>query len=359
MSDNNDNKSAPNAPQSEMLVYVAEDGRTRVECRFQSETIWLSQKLMADLFDKDVRTINEHLQNLYEEGEIAPEATIRKFRIVQNEGARQVTRIIEHYSLEAILAVGFRVRSPRGVQFRQWANNRLHEYLVKGFALDDKRLKNPPIDGTGIPDYFDELLERIRDIRASEKRVYLRVREIFALAADYLPNVKKTTEFFKTIQNKLHFAATGATAAEIIARRANSKKLNMGLTSWKNAPEGQITKADIGIAKNYLNAQEIDGLNRIVVMWLDFAEDQAKRRQQIFLNDWEKRLDDFLAFNERAVLGDAGSISNKDAKAKAESEYKAFVKSRRKLLEDEGEKENMRALEQAAKQLPSGKSKSE
>lgn len=222
-----------NPPTGEVLLYTTPDGKTRVECRFEEETIWLSQALMAELFDVTVPTVNEHLKGLYEAEELDPGATIRKFRIVRQEGQRQVARLIEHYNLEAIVAVGFRVRSSRGTQFRKWANARLQEYLVKGFTMDDERLKNPPVDGSGIPDYFDELLERIRDIRASERRVYLRVREIFALSADYEPAAKETTQFFKVIQNKLHFAATGETAAELIAHRAKSEQPNM-LISVKN-----------------------------------------------------------------------------------------------------------------------------
>jgi hypothetical protein len=204
----------------ELILYVTEDGRTRVECRFEDETLWLSQALMATLFQKDVRTINEHLQNLFSEGELEPEATIRKFRIVRQEGSRGVARTIEHYNLDAILAVGFRVRSPRGTQFRRWATERLREYLIKGFTMDDERLRNPPVDGSGVPDYFDELLERIRDIRASERRMYLRVKEIFALAADYEPARADVTHFFQVVQNKLHYAATGRTAAELIVESA-------------------------------------------------------------------------------------------------------------------------------------------
>lgn len=342
----------PTAPLGEVLVYTSEDGQTRVECRFESDTIWLSQALMAELFAKDVRTINEHLQNLFAEGELEPEATIRKFRIVRTEGTRQVTRLIDHYNLEAIVAVGFRVRSTRGTQFRKWANTRLQEYLVKGFTMDDQRLKNPPVDGSGIPDYFDELLERIRDIRASEARVYLRVREIFAMAADYDASAKEVGTFFKTIQNKLHFAATGQTAAEIIAGRADRTAQNMGLTSWKTAPDGPVRKGDVTTAKNYLNEAEIDGLNRIVVMWLDFAEDQARRRKQVFLRDWETKLDEFLAFNDRDVLPNAGRISHKSAKAHAEAEYDAYATERRRLLEAEGERARLDALEAEAKRLP-------
>jgi hypothetical protein len=333
-------------PTGELVLYQTEDGRTRVECRFEKETLWLSQALIADLFEKDVRTINEHLQNLYEEAEILPEATIRKFRIVRREGARTVARDIEHYNLDAILAVGYRVRSERGSQFRRWATERLTEYLVKGFTMDDRRLKNPPVAGSGAPDYFDELLERIRDIRASERRMYLRVREIFALAGDYDSSSGRTHEFFQTIQNKLHFAATGLTAPELISTRADRTKPNMGLTSWKS---GAVRKADVTVAKNYLNANEIGELNRIVTMWLDFAEDQARRRKQVFLRDWETKLDDFLRFNERAVLAGKGHITKADADGHAEAEYEEFAARRRELLEAEGERDQIAALEHTAR----------
>ncbi len=216
------------AGRGEILLYQTGDGRTRVECRFQDDTIWLSQAMMAELFQKDVRTINEHLQSIYDDGELGAEATIRKFRIVRREGPREVARRIEHYSLDAILAVGYRVRSQRGTQFRRWATERLREYLVKGFVLDDERLKNPPSPALGVPDYFDEMLARIRDIRSSEKRMYLRVKEIFAMAADYEPSSEQTTLFFRVMQNKLHFAATGLTAAELIKRRADHALPNMG-----------------------------------------------------------------------------------------------------------------------------------
>ena len=334
-------------PTSEFLLYRTEDGRTRVECRFEEETLWLTQALMAELFDRDVRTINEHLKTIYAEAELEPEATIRNFRIVRQEGGRQVGRLIEHYNLDAILAVGYRVRSGRGTQFRQWATARLREYLVKGFTMDDERLRNPPVVGSGVPDYFDELLERIRDIRASERRMYLRVREIFTLAADYRPSVKETTTFFKTIQNKLHFAATGLTAPEIIRQRADHSLPNMGLTTWKR---DKVRKSDVTTAKNYLTAEEIDGLNRIVVMWLDFAEDQAKRRKQIFLKDWQTKLDEFLAFNERKVLDNAGKMRKKAADTHAGAEYERFATRRRALLEAEGEREQIQALDDLAKQ---------
>ena len=344
------------APAGEFLLYETEDGRTRIECRFEDQTLWLSQALIGELFQKDVRTINEHLLNIYEEGELTPEATIRKFRIVRQEGSRDVARLIEHYNLDAILSVGYRVRSPRGTQFRRWATERLREYLVKGFTMDDERLKNPPVAGSGVPDYFDELLERIRDIRASERRMYLRVREIFALAADYAPSNKDAIQFFKVIQNKLHFAATGKTAAELIAQRADHIQPNMGLQTWKG---DVVRKGDVTIVKNYLREEEISELNRIVVMWLDYAEDQARRRKQIFLKDWETKLDEFLRFNERDVLTHKGSVRKKTADAHAQAEYEQFAERRRILREAEGERVNLEALEAIAKQVPMTKTAQE
>ena len=333
-------------PQSQIILYQTEDGETRIQCRLENETLWLTQTLIAELFQKDVRTINEHLINIYNEGEQSRDSTIRKFRIVRLEGSREVAREIEHYSLPAILAVGFRVRSPRGTQFRQWATARLGEYLVKGFTMDDERLKNPP--GLGTPDYFDELLERIRDIRASEKRVYLRVREILALAADYKPNEAQTQQVFRTVQNKLHFAATGKTAPELIAERADAAKANMGLRSWKGEV---VRKGDVTVAKNYLSQEEIGELNRIVVMFLDFAEDQARRRKQIFLGDWQTRLDEFLRFNDRNVLPDGGRVSRDAADEKARAEYEQFAARRREHLEADA----LRELEGQARRLPKPK----
>ena len=341
--------SKPLPPTGEIVLYPTEDGRNRVECRFAGETVWLTQALMAELFAISIPTVNEHLKGIYEDQELDPEATIRKFRIVRREGEREVARNLDHYSLDAILAVGYRVRSPRGAQFRRWATERLSEYLVKGFTMDDERLKNPPVAGSGVPDYFDELLERIRDIRASERRMYLRVKELFALAADYNPSTPESIKFFQIMQNKLHFAATGKTAAELISARANHAKPNMGLMSWKGEV---VRKADVTVAKNYLNKEEIDELNRIVVMWLDYADDQAKRRKQVFLRDWETKLRDFLSFNERRVLPNAGTISKEKADARAESEYEQFAAVRRAFLEAEAEREVIKELEDAARQLP-------
>jgi len=337
----------PSSPQSSIILYQTEDGRTRIQCRFEAETIWLTQKLMAELFKKDVRTINEHIQNVFAEGELAEESVIRKFRITAADGKSYET---QHYNLEVVIAVGYRVKSPRGTQFRQWATARLSEYLVKGFTMDDERLKNPP--GKGHTDYFDELLERIRDIRSSERRVYLRVREILALASDYSPSEPETQVFFQAVQNKLHFAATGKTAPELIAERADSAQPNMGLTAWKS---GVVRKGDVTVAKNYLRESEINGLNRIVVMFLDFAEDQARRRKQIFLHNWQSRLEDFLRLNERAILPDAGKVSREQADAIAEQEYEQFAARRRARLEDEAEADTLRQLEDEVKKLPKPK----
>jgi hypothetical protein len=337
-------------PRSSIILYQTEDGRTRIQCRFENETIWLTQALIAELFQITVPTVNEHLKGIVADGELVPEATIRKFRIVRTEGTREIAREIEHYSLPAILAVGYRVRSARGTQFRQWATAHLNEYLVKGFTMDDERLKNPL--GEGHTDYFDELLERIRDIRASERRMYLRVREILALAADYSPSDPETQLFFQTVQNKLHFAATGNTAPELIAERADSTQPNMGLTAWKS---GVVRKGDVTVAKNYLSEAEITELNRIVVMFLDFAEDQARRRKQIFLTTWQTRLDDFLRLNERAILPDAGKVTREQADARAEREYERFAAVRRAKLEDEAEADTLRELEDAVRELPQSK----
>jgi hypothetical protein len=334
-------------PSGEFLLYQTEDGHTRVECRFEDDTIWLTQAQMAELFQVSVPNVNLHLKALYEEGELSADATIKSYLIVRTEGTREVRREVQHYRLEVVLAVGFRVRSPRGTQFRQWATERLSEFLQKGFVLDDRRLKNPP--GPGVPDYFDELLARIRDIRASERRMYLRVRDILKLAADYSPTEEETRIVFQTVQNKMHFAATGMTAPEIIARRADPLAPNMGLTSWAG---GAVRKTDVTVAKNYLTAREIDELNRIVVMFLDFAEDQARRRRQVFLNDWVTRLDDFLRFNDRDVLPNAGTVSREEADRRANEAYAQFSARRRSARETEGELDAVNALEQAAKNLP-------
>lgn len=331
----------------ELILYQTEDGQSRMEIRFDGETLWLTQAQMAELFQTTVANIATHLRALTTDGEIDPNRTIKQYLIVRSEGGRRTSRAINHYSLPAILAVGMRVRSPRGTQFRQWAINRLDEYLRKGFVMDDERLRNP--SGAGIPDYFDELLERIRDIRASERRMYLRVRDILALAADYAPKAEETQRVFRMVQNKLHFAATGLTAPEIIARRADAAAPNMGLTAWKG---DRVARTDVTVAKNYLLEPEITELNRIVTMFLDFAEDQASRRKEIFLQDWEERLDDFLRFNDRKVLTDGGSITREDADKRAQAAYDAFAVRRRHEFESEGDAAALRALEETARALP-------
>lgn len=308
---------------SEILFYQGEDGRSRVQVRLEQGTVWLSQRLLAELFDKDVRTINEHIQNIFDEGEHDPAATIRKFRIVQTEGKREVSRLVDHYNLEVVLAVGYRVRSSRGTQFRRWATERLREYVVKGFVLDDERLKQ----GRGpTPDYFDELLERIRDIRASERRFYQKLCDLYALAVDYDASASATKEFFQVVQNKLHWAVTGHTAAEIIAARAKADDPNMGLTSWRGA---KVRKADVTVAKNYLSEDEIRQLNRVVTMYLDYAEEQATRRKTLTMREWREKLDGFLQFNEREVLKDAGRVSAEVAQRLALAAYERFEGRRR------------------------------
>lgn len=332
-------------PESSIILYTTEDGRTRIECRFEQSTLWLTQSLIAQLFQTTPQNITLHLRAIYEEGELSEEATCKDCLQVRNEGRRQVQRKLRHYSLPAILAVGYRVRSARGTQFRQWATARLSEYLLKGFTLDDERLKNPP--GPGVPDYFDELLERIRDIRASERRMYLRFRDILALAADYQPDAQQTRLVFQTVQNGLLYSVTGKTAPELVAQRANAALPNMGLTAWKAAV---VRKGDVTVSKNYLQQNEIEELNRVVVMFLDYAEDQAKRRKQVFLKDWEAKLRDFLRFHEREVLPDAGRISREEADEHALREYEQFSERRRAQIEAEAE--DLKQLEDLAKNLP-------
>ncbi|MFT3776249.1 MAG: virulence RhuM family protein [Minicystis sp.] len=333
----------------EILLYTTEDGRARVTCRFEQGSLWLSQAAMAELYQTTKQNISKHLKAIFADGELDPKAVVNQTLTTALDGK---TYSVAHYHLEAVLAVGYRVRSARGTQFRQWATERLREYLVKGFTMDDERLANPP--GPGVPDYFDELLARIRDIRASERRLYLRVRDIFKLAADYQPSAPETAKFFQTMQNKLHFAATGKTAPEIIHERADHTQPNMGLRSWGGKT---VKKGDVFIAKNYLNEAEIDELNRIVVMFLDYAEDQTRRRQHIHMTDWPKKLDAFLAFNERSILPGPGRWKREHADAHAEAEYEQFAARRRAALEAEGEAEAMKALEAAAKRLPKGRSK--
>ena len=307
-------------PQSEIILYQTEDGRTRVQCRFEDETVWLTQKLMAELFQIGVGTVNHHLKAIFAEGELQTGATIRRYRIVQNEGGRQIGREVEHYNLDAILAVGFRVRSQRGTQFRQWATARLSEYLVKGFTMDDERLKNPP--GKGQTDYFDELLERIRDIRSSERRFYQKVLDIYATSVDYTPNTEDSQRFFAAVQNKMHWATHGHTAAEIIHERVDAGKPFMGLLSTR--PGGVVRKDDVSVAKNYLTEDELQVLNRIVNLYIEYAELQALERKPMTMRDWITKLDEFLKISGRALLDHAGKISAEDARTKVELEYARY-----------------------------------
>jgi hypothetical protein len=300
---------------SDLILYQTEDGNTHIEVHLQDETVWLNQKMMSELFQKDVRTINEHI---YNEHELEPHATIRKFRIVQTEGTRNVERQVDFYNLDMIISVGYRVNSHRGTQFRMWATQRLKEYLIKGFVLDDQRLKQ-----SGGGNYFDELLARIRDIRSSEKAFWRKVLDIYATSIDYDARNDISWDFFAIVQNKMHWAAHGNTAAEIIHTRANSDKPNMGLTSWMG---DKPRKADTEVAKNYLTTQELDVLNRIVSMYLDFAELQALHLKPMYMKDLIAKLDDFLRISERDILTHAGTISNEAALEKARMEYEKYQK---------------------------------
>ena len=313
-----------------LAMFTSNDGKTRLQIRMQEDSLWLTQKQIADLFERSTPTINEHLKNIYEEGELEPDSTIRKFRIVALEGAREVERLLDHYNLEAVLSVGYRVRSSRGTQFRQWGNQVLKEFLIKGFAMDDERLKNPDKDLSS--DYFDELLERIRDIRASERRFYQKITDIYATASDYNKNAPESQSFFATVQNKLHWAIHGHTAAELVKERANSELSNMGLKSWGGE---RVTKKDVSVAKNYLTQEELSELNQIVTMYLDFADLQAKKKVPMTMAQWATKLDAFLEFNDQNVLTNAGKISHKVAQQLAESEYEKFVEIRRVELTNE------------------------
>jgi len=300
----------------DILLYQTEDGLTRIEVQIVGDNVWLTQMQMTELFQKDKRTISEHIKNIFDEGELNENPTVRKFRTVQTEGNRQVQRTTEYYNLDMIISVGYRVKSHRGVQFRIWATGRLREYLIKGFTLDDERLKQ-----AGGGNYFDELLDRIRDIRSSEKLFWKKVLDIYATSIDYDPNTDTSRQFFKTIQNKMHWAAHGHTAAEVIAMRADSNKPLMGLTSHS----GQALKrADVGVAKNYLDKDELDTLNRIVSFYLEFAELQAKNRRAMHMKDWVNKLDDFLRLSEREVLTHAGKITHDDAVFRANAEFDKF-----------------------------------
>ena len=306
----------PEIASGEFLLYQTEDGRTRVQVRVKDESVWLSLNQLSELFGRDKSTISKHISNVFEERELLPDRTVAKFATVQNEGTRSIAREIEHYNLDVIISVGYRVKSHRGTQFRIWASERLREYIVKGFTMDDERLKEP-----GGGNYFDELLSRIRDIRSTEKVFWKKVLDIYATSIDYDPKIDSSVQFFKVIQNKMHWAAHGRTAAEIIAERADAAKPNMGLTSWQGE---RPRRTDTQVAKNYLNSDELDTLNRIVSFYLDFAELQAKQRKPMFMNDWVRKLDDFLKLSEREILTHAGRISHEAAVVRASQEFDKY-----------------------------------
>ena len=309
---------------AEYLTFVASTGDSAesIEMRYEDENIWLTQRMMAELYNVDVRTINYHIGKVFEDSELEERATIRKFRIVQAEGTRQVSREVSHYNLQMIIAVGFKVNNERAVQFRKWANTIVKDYTIKGWVMDEERLKN---GGTVLTEkYFEEQLEKIREIRLSERKFYQKITDIYATALDYDRTAKTTKEFFAKVQNKMHFAVHGHTAAEVIYHRADVDKPHMGLTSWKEAPLGKIMKSDVSVAKNYLTEDELYSLERIVSAYLDLAEDRARRHIPMTMADWAKRLDIFLMADDREILTNAGTVTAEIAKAHAESEFEKY-----------------------------------
>src|ERR1035441_1206349 len=325
-------------PTTDLMLYQTEDGRTKIDVRLQDDTVWLSQKQMSELFQKDVRTVNEHIQNLFEEKELAEDSVIRNFRITAADGKIYETM---HYNLDVVISVGYRVKSHRGTQFRIWATQRLREYIVKGFTLDDERLKK------GGGDHFDELLARIREIRASERNFYQKIKEIYTTSEDYDAHAEVTVDFFAMAQNKIHWAIHGHTAAELIAERADSTKPNMGLTAWSGA---KVRKQDVHIAKNYLAQEEMELLNLIVSQYLDFAEFQARTRKTMYMRDWARKLDDFLRLNDREILHGLGKVSAQLAKEKVDRQFARFDKERRQL-------EDAKAAEDFAREVAELESK--
>ncbi|UCZ57648.1 virulence RhuM family protein [Desulfurispirillum indicum] len=328
---------------SELILYTSDDGRTRLDLRIEGQTVWLTQLEIAELFQTTKQNVSLHVKNIFEDGELRPEATVKESLTVQTEGKRKVQRTIQLYNLDLILAIGYRVRSPRGVQFRQWASNHLKEYLVKGFVMDDERLKNP-----GGWDYFDELLARIRDIRASEKRFYQKVRDLFALSSDYQAREKETQLFFAEVQNKLLYAATRQTAAELIVARADASQPNMALTTWSGS---RVRKHDILVAKNYLSEDEVDTLNRLVVIFLEQAELRAKQQKDLTLAFWRNSVDRMLASNDQPLLDGPGSVSHETMKAIATERYENFDSKRRKQEAIAADTEDLKAIEDLEKDL--------
>ncbi|KKM11082.1 toxin Fic [Clostridiales bacterium PH28_bin88] len=328
--------------QSEIIMYQTDDGETKIDVRLENETVWLSLNQMAELFQRDKSVISKHIKNVYQEGELDEKSTVAFFATVQNEGDRSVERNIAYYNLDMIISVGYRVKTHRGTQFRIWATQRLKEYIIKGFTMNDDLLKK-----AGGGNYFDELLERIRDIRSSEKVFWRKVLEIYATSIDYDPRAEASERFFQTVQNKMHWAAHGHTAAEVIALRADADKPFMGLTSFSGS---KPRKTDVTVAKNYLNENEIDLLNRIVSMYLDFAEMQAKRRRPMYMKDWIEKLDDFLRLGEHEILTHAGRISHEEALKKANAEYEKY-RERTKNELSPVERHFIEAVDKAAKMI--------
>lgn len=306
---------------AEFLIFQSQNKEDSIEVKYEDEMVWLSQKMMSKLFDVEIPTINEHLKNIFKSNELDEISTIRKFRIVQKEGNRQVERNVDFYNLDAIISVGYRVNSKRATQFRIWATKILKQFAIKGYILDKKRLEN----GSFLNEnYFDELLEEIREIRLSERNFYQKITDIYTTSLDYNKEAQTTKEFFAKVQNKMHYAIHQNTAPELIMKRANAKKENMGLTSWKNAPKGKIIKTDVSVAKNYLNKEELESFGRIVSAYLDLAEERAKRKIPMTMEDWSKRLDKFLEFDDRDILQNAGKITQEIAKQHAESEFEKY-----------------------------------
>lgn len=320
---------------AEYLTFVAAagDDKNSVEVRYEDENIWITQKMLAVLYEVETNTINYHIKKIFEDSELSEVATIRKFRIVQTEGNRQVSREVEHYNLQMIIAVGFKVNSERAVQFRKWVNSIAKEYTIKGYAMDDERLKN---DGSILTKkYFEEQLERIREIRSSERKFYQKITDIYATAIDYDRDAKSTKRFYATVQNKMHYAIHGHTAAELIVERANSTKEHMGLTTWQDAPTGKIKKSDVTVAKNYLSEKELGQLNRMVSAYLDFAENMANRHIPLTMEDWEKRLNSFIEMFEYGLLEDAGKVTAEIAKLHAETEFEKYRIIQDRLFESD------------------------
>lgn len=332
---------------AEFLIFTRQAGESGIEVRVEEETVWLTQKLMATLFEVTVPTISEHLGNLYTQQEVSAAATIRKFRTVQQEGNREVARNVDFYNLDAIIAVGFRVNSTRAIQFRQWAVGVLRDYAIRGYVLDKERLKNGAFFS---PEYYENLLAEIREIRASERKFYQKITDIYATAMDYSPSAETTQTFFATVQNKLHFAIHGRTAAELIVERADSAKERMGLTTWNNAPDGKIIKPDVVIAKNYLTEKELRSLERIVTMYLDYAEDQAERNIPMTMKDWAGKLNAFLKFNERELLDHPGTVSQEVAKSFSESEFEKYRIVQDRLFESDFDRHIKKSLSGAKPQ---------